>query len=134
MRNRASTLTLLALCFVFSVSINSQSNGSKTIIDGDCEGTVFKLDEVSRKPRITNRPAPEYTQSARRNRISGNVVLIIVLCRTGKVTNAKVIQGLPQGLTESCLGAAKRIEFQPAEKDDQPVSVKMRIEYNFDLF
>ncbi len=134
MRNRALTLSLLVLCFGLSVSTNSQSNGSKATNDADCEGTVFKPEEVSRKPRITNRPAPEYTQAARRNRISGNVVLIIVLCRTGKVTNAKVVQGLPQGLTESCLDAAKRIEFEPAEKNGQPVSVKVRIDYNFDLF
>jgi protein TonB len=132
MRNRASTLALLVLCFGFTVSINSQSNGATN--DADCESTVFKLEDVSRKPRITNRPAPEYTQAARRNRISGNVVLIIVLCRTGKVTDEKVIQGLPQGLTESCLDAAKRIQFEPAEKDGQTVSVKVRIEYNFDLF
>ena len=132
MRNRASTLAML--CFALSVPINSQSYGFKARIDGDCQGAVFKLDEVSRKPRITSRPAPEYTQAARRNRISGNVVLIIVLCRTGKVTDAKVVQGLPQGLTESCLDAAKRIEFEPAEKDGQPVSVRMQIEYNFDLF
>jgi len=122
------------LCFGLFVSINSQSNELKATNDEDCQGIVFKQEEVSRKARITNRPAPEYTQSARRNRISGNVVLTIVLCRTGKVTDAKVVQGLPQGLTESCLDAAKRIEFEPAEKDGQPASVKVRIEYNFDLF
>ncbi len=134
MRNRASSLSLLMLCFGLFVSINSQSNELKATNDEDCQGIVFKQEEVSRKARITNRPAPEYTPAARRNRISGNVVLIIVLCRTGKVTNAKVVQGLPQGLTESCLDAAKRIEFEPAEKDGQPASVKVRIEYNFDLF
>ncbi len=134
MRNRVSTLSLLVLCFGLSVSIISQSNGLKATNDADCQGTVFKPEEVSRKARITNRPAPEYTQAARRNRISGNVVLTIVLCRTGKVTDAKVVQGLPQGLTESCLDAAKRIEFEPAQKDGQPVSVKVQIEYNFELF
>jgi TonB family protein len=102
--------------------------------ESDCQGEIVKVEEVTRRAKIINRPAPEYTPAARKNRISGEVVLIVVLCRSGKVTNAKVIQGLPQGLTESCLDAAKKIEFEPAEKNGQTVSVRMRIEYNFDLF
>ena len=134
MRNSSYLGSLMLLCILVVGPVSATPEGFGLTGDSQCSGSIFRVNEVSRRPRITNRPAPEYTPAARRNRISGNVVLIIVLCSTGKVTDAKVVQGLPYGLTESCVEAAKRIEFEPAEKDGHAVSVKMEIEYNFDLF
>jgi hypothetical protein len=50
------------------------------------------------------------------------------------VTDIKVIQGLPHGLTESSIEAVRRMTFEPAEKDGQAVSVRISTEYRFDLF
>jgi hypothetical protein len=43
-------------------------------------------------------------------------------------------RGLPCGLTEAAIEAAKRIRFQPALRNGAPVSVRAQLEYNFALY
>jgi outer membrane biosynthesis protein TonB len=40
---------------------------------------------------------------------------------------------LPHGLTEKAIEAAKKIRFNPAVRDGQPVSVRGNLEYTFNL-
>jgi Gram-negative bacterial TonB protein C-terminal len=57
----------------------------------------------------------------------------VVLSATGKVTNIRVVSGLPDGLTKRAVDAAKKIEFIPAMKDGKYVSMFMQLEYDFSL-
>ena len=50
------------------------------------------------------------------------------------VAGAQVIKGLPGGLTEKAMEAARQIKFIPAMKDGKPVSMWMNFEYKFSLF
>ena len=45
----------------------------------------------------------------------------------------RVTSGLPYGLTESSIAAATKIKFVPAMKDGKFVSVRMQLEYHFNL-
>jgi TonB family protein len=56
-----------------------------------------------------------------------------IFAADGRVRNIKVIKGLPNGLTERAIEAARLIKFIPATKDGKPVSMWMQLEYNFDL-
>ena len=62
------------------------------------------------------------------------MVLRAVLSSTGEVTDITVISGLPYGLTEKAIEAARKIKFVPAVKDGKKVSMWMQIEYNFNLY
>jgi len=42
--------------------------------------------------------------------------------------------GLPYGLTERAIAAARQIKFTPATKDGRPVSMYIQLEYNFNLY
>jgi TonB family protein len=77
---------------------------------------------------------PQYTEEARENAVSGTVVLRAVFSASGDVTNIRVVSGLPYGLTESAVEAAREIRFSPAVKDGRPVSQYIQIEYNFNLY
>ena len=66
--------------------------------------------------------------------ITGTVVLKCVFASDGTVTNIRVIQGLPDGLTEKAIEAARKIKFIPATKDGKNVSMWMQLEYNFNLY
>jgi len=83
--------------------------------------------------RITDKPEPGYTKEARKHQVEGTVILRCVFRSSGKVTDITVIQGLPDGLTERAIKAAKKIKFKPAMKDGHPVSWWMQLEYNFNL-
>jgi TonB family protein len=95
---------------------------------------VFKQSEVTRKPVITLKPEPGFTEEARRNNVEGFVRLRAVLGSTGEVRNISVIKGLPDGLTEQAIAAARRIRFRPAEKDGRAVSQWVTLEYNFHIY
>jgi TonB family protein len=87
-----------------------------------------------RKPRILSKPEPVYTEEARKNQITGTVVLSALFSETGEVTDIQVIKGLSHGLNERAIDAAKRITFVPAESNGKKVSFRMTLEYNFNLY
>ncbi|HEX5704512.1 MAG TPA: energy transducer TonB [Pyrinomonadaceae bacterium] len=95
---------------------------------------IFRSSEVSSRARVLSKPEPSYTESARKNQITGTVVLRAVFSSSGSVTNISTIRGLPDGLTERAIAAAKQIKFTPAMKDGHPVSMWMQLEYNFNLY
>lgn len=100
----------------------------------DYANKIFKPSEVSSKARILSRPEPQYTEEARKNQVSGTVVLRAVFSSSGQVTNIRTVSGLPHGLTERAMAAARQIRFAPATKDGRAVSQYIQIEYNFNLY
>jgi len=95
---------------------------------------VFSGREVNSKARVLDKPEPTYTESARKNQITGTVVLRAVFSAGGQVTNISAVSRLPDGLTERAIAAAKQIRFVPATKDGRPVSMWMELQYNFNLY
>ena len=87
--------------------------------------------EVDVKARLLTKPEPRYTADARKNNISGTVILKVIFAKTGEVKNIRVASGLPYGLTEEAINAARQIKFTPAMIDGTPVSMWMQLEYNF---
>jgi TonB family protein len=71
------------------------------------------------------------TQEALAHDVHGRVVLEAVLCRTGRITDLRVIESLPFGMTEKVLETVRQIKFVPAEKDWHTVSQRMRFEVLF---
>jgi periplasmic protein TonB len=95
---------------------------------------TFSPKEVNVKARILSRPEPQYTEDARKNQVSGTVVLRAVFSSSGQVTNIRAVSSLPYGLTERAIAAARQIRFTPAMKDGRAVSQYIQIEYNFNLY
>jgi protein TonB len=89
---------------------------------------------VTRKAVLLSRPEPGFTEEARKNNITGTVRLRMALGADGTVSNILVIKGLPDGLTERAIEAAKRIQFTPAQKDGRNVSQWVTVEYNFNIY
>jgi TonB family protein len=95
---------------------------------------IFTGKDVTTKARLISKPEPQYTEEARKNQITGTVVLKCVFSSNGTVTNIRTVSGLPNGLTERAIAAARQIKFQPATKDGHQVSMWMQLEYNFNLY
>ena len=94
---------------------------------------VYLGKEVDVRGRLLQQPEPTYTKDARDNKIEGTVILRAVILKTGRVERIRVIQGLPYGLTEQAIEAARKIKFAPAMKDGKAVSMWIQLEYNFSL-
>jgi len=73
--------------------------------------TVFTVNHVQLKAKILFKPEPRYTEEARKNLITGTVILKAVLSSSGTVMTIKPISALPFGLTEEAISAARRINY-----------------------
>lgn len=98
---------------------------------GESGGAVYNAKEVDTKVVISLRPPPRYTAKARRNDTAGTVTLRLVLAASGAVTDIEVLKGLPDGLTENAIEAARKIKFTPATKDGRRVSQRVLVFYTF---
>ena len=105
--------------------------GPNSIAEGD---QAFVGKDGDRKIVLAVKPKPAYTESARMERITGTVVLKAIFASDGSVKGIRVMSGLPSGLTEQAIVAAKKIKFIPALRNGQFVSMWMQLEYNFNLY
>jgi TonB family protein len=110
------------------------SDGPKLPLDVVTGEKMFTGKEVDAKARLMKKVEPIYTEKARQKKITGTVVLMVVFSATGEVTNIRVVSGLPHGLTERAIDAARKIKFIPAIKDGKYVSMWIQLEYNFNLY
>lgn len=102
---------------------------------GKVDGEIIRHgDEVTTKARVLGKPEPRYTEEARQAQITGTVVLRVVFSADGIIRHTLVIRGLPFGLTEAAIEAARGIRFTPATIDGVPVSMFVQVEYNFYLY
>lgn len=101
---------------------------------GDQTLNLYSGKEVTTKPRILSKSEPTYTEEARKEQITGTVVLRCIFGANGKVFGFRVLSYLPAGLTEQAIRVARQIKFVPATKDGQPVSMWMELQYNFNLY
>src|SRR6185369_5189307 len=66
---------------------------------------IFTGKDVTTKARLISKPEPQYTEDARKNQITGTVVLKVVFASNGSVQNIRTVSGLPFGLTERAIAA-----------------------------
>lgn len=89
---------------------------------------------VSEPFKLISRPKPNYTDAARVNAITGVVRLRVVFSASGQIGSISPVSGLPYGLTEQAIAAAKQIRFEPAKKNGVPVTSSKIIEYTFTIY
>jgi TonB family protein len=109
-------------------------DGPGVPIEAEPTGTVYTGREVDKKIQLKSKPEPLYPGAAKAKQVTGTVILKAVFSSDGKVTNIQVLKGLPYGLTEKAVEAARKIKFIPATKDGKFVSMWMQLEYNFNLY
>lgn len=83
--------------------------------------------------KIISKPRASFTETARRNLTTGTVRLVVEFGADGQVKAVIPIESLPNGLTESCMEAARNIKFEPAYKNGKPVTYISIIDNYFDI-
>lgn len=101
---------------------------------GGSETQILKGTEVTQKAIVLVKPEPTYTDEARSHQVTGTVVLRGVFSSSGSVTNVRLVSGLPLGLSEQAMEAARQIRFIPAIKDEHFASTHIQLQYNFNLY
>jgi TonB family protein len=94
---------------------------------------AFRVGGDVKAPILTHRVEPIYTVEARRARISGIVIVEVVIDKNGRVKDAMVLKGLPFGLDQAAIDAVRQWEFRPATLNGEPVDVIFNLTINFRL-
>lgn len=109
--------------------------------DGDGDGTgpggggpPARVVGPSTALRIISKPRPGYTDEARKNQIQGTVLLRVTFLASGQIGPISTVKGLPNGLTEKAIAAARSIQFEPRKDGGIPKSVTRVIEYTFTIY
>jgi protein TonB len=89
---------------------------------------------VTQALKILSKPRPGYTDAARQNNVQGTVILRVTFLASGQVGSISAVKGLPNGLTEQAIAAARRISFEPKKVDGVGQPVTRQIEYTFSIY
>jgi TonB family protein len=90
--------------------------------------------ELTEGVKIISKPRAIYTDEARVNQVQGKVVLRVTFSANGQIGSISISSGLPDGLTEAAIEAARGIKFEPAKRNGVPYSVNKPVEYTFTIY
>ncbi len=85
------------------------------------------------KPEKLVYPAPRYTEIARKTRIHGTVIIQSTIDAQGNVVDAKILKGLPMGLSEAAIDAVLQWKFRPATLNGKPIPVYFNLTVTFSV-
>ena len=120
--NRSITTVCLVAVAVTSASAQTQQ-----------KETVYRPGNGVTLPQVIRQVDPEYTDEARKARISGTVLVEVTVTTEGTVEDVQVIRSLEKTLDRQAVDAAKKWRFKPGTKDRKPVPVRVSLEMTFNL-
>jgi periplasmic protein TonB len=83
-------------------------------------------------PRVTHQVTPvNNPDDSRGFRISGTVLVGLVVSSQGEVKDVHVVKSLDKDIDQSAIDAVKQWRFEPAKKGDKPVAVRITVEIRF---
>jgi TonB family protein len=77
------------------------------------------------EPAMLSKLNVNYPPIARQQRVSGRVVVLVLVDEDGRVADSKLQQGLPaqSGINDAVMDAVKRAKYRPASKNGIPVKM-----------
>ena len=85
------------------------------------------------RPVLLNFPRPSYTTKAQQNGTEGISRIRVLVGADGTVKRARILTGLPYGLSYQALDASYQLLFKPAIKDGKPIEYWQTIDIEFRL-
>ena len=82
-------------------------------------------------PELVYKVDPGYTLEAQKAKISGTVMLAILVGTDGNVTDIHVLEKLEPGLDARAITAVSKWRFKPAMRGDTPVAFRARAGVSF---
>ncbi len=100
---------------------------------GDMGGGVYAPGGDVSTPILVLKVEPEYSDEARRAKLSGTVLLSIVVDANGMPRDIHVVRALGLGLDEKAIEAVQRWRFRPGMRHGKVVAVQAQVEVSFRL-
>lgn len=84
-------------------------------------------------PVVIERADPLYTETARKARVAGTVIVEAIINKSGRVEDVRVVKGLPMGLSVEAEQAVKKWRFKPGTLNGVPVATIFNLTVTFKL-
>ncbi len=117
-----------------SKGVDVKDGAEATYGDPDTDSYTLPEGKTRIPLSILVKPRPAYTKFARETNVQGAVRLRVTFLRNGGIGSISVVSGLPAGLTEQAIAAARKITFLPATWDGKPLHVSKQVEYSFSIY
>ena len=124
-----------------NVPIRIATAAAKTDAAGD---RVYKVGGGVISPRPIYTVEPEFTDAARKAKLSGTVVVSLIVDKEGNPEDVHVVRddfvktetnaGAIAGMDQQAVDAVSQYRFKPATEDGGPVAVDLNVEVNFRIF
>jgi TonB family protein len=85
-------------------------------------------------PKLLYKVEAQFSEEARRKKISGTVTVSLLVTETGAVSDVKVERGAGYGLDQKAVEAVSQYRFAPAMKDGEPIAQHIQVMVNFQIF
>ncbi len=85
-------------------------------------------------PEVIYNPEPSFSDEARKAKMQGVVMLLLLVGKDGRPYAMRVGQSLGMGLDEKAMEAVARWRFKPATLNGQPVATQIAVEVDFHLY
>ena len=97
-------------------------------------GFGYALNMVDTMPRVLKKGTAPYPESAKRKRLSGDVVVRFLLSEKGEISHVQVVHAEPpEVFNDAALATIQKWKFSPAIKDGKPVPVWVELPMHFSL-
>lgn len=97
------------------------------------EEKIRRVEGDVQAPKKIHAPQPGYPELARKERIQGRVVALVVIDKQGKVSDIDIVQSLRDDIDTAVVESLSQWEFEPATLYDEPVEVYYNLTINFRL-
>jgi TonB family protein len=120
-RNRRAWLNVAAI-FLFAFAFAGRVEGQEE---------VFDIGPGITPPKVVRQVSPAYKPDAKGFRISGTIVVGLVVSSRGEPVGVHVVRSLEKDVDQSAVDAVMQWAFEPAKKGDQAVAVRITVEIRF---
>jgi TonB family protein len=126
---RSATRRQIVLTGAASIALSPLSMRGEQ--EDDVSEPVFDLAPDITPPKPIHIQKPDYGDRARKMGIQGKVMLGCIVTSQGVPKRIAVIEALEPELDNSAAAALRQWTFQPATKQDKPLAVRIRVEFEF---
>ncbi|MBN1904693.1 MAG: TonB family protein [Deltaproteobacteria bacterium] len=100
----------------------------------EIEKETWELSEVDKPSRMISAYPPKYPPDYRKQGITGNVKLQIIIDENGIPEDIKIVSLTHKGFADAAIEAAKQYKFSPAYYQGKPVKIRVKLPIVFDLY
>jgi TonB family protein len=127
----------VVLSFIFTLGLSGFAFAQATSNSIPQEKKV----PIAGQIQILKKPQAQYTNTARKNRVQGMIVLRVVFLASGEIGDVTLLEEKLNGsnlefngLAKQAIKAAKKIKFIPAAENGQPATVTRTVSYGFTIY